>query len=174
VVGFTAGGTNPKIIDIHYTKRFSYQERQRTFEMIVETVPNIEEVNFISIDKTHPLRVFDETKASLNFERGSLLELNPSEFLLSVVGEGKPNALASRLLKVKVWREPLMTGKVDLMPIAYRILAMTKLNWRSAVRETTEPVTLKYAEEIARLTNQFSLTDWNTVNNQLSRIPWFI
>ena len=174
VLGFTAGGTEPRIIDIHYSKRFSYKERQRTFDAIRQIVPGITEVNFISLDKTHPLRVFDQTNDNLNFARGGILQLNKNEFLLSVAGETGANAHASRLLKVLVWREPSSEGNIDILPIAYRILAMTKLNWRSAVKETTEPVTLKFAEEIARLTNQFTLTDWHTINNQLSKIPWFI
>ena len=174
VLGFTAGGTMPQIIDIHYSKRFSYKERQRTFDAIRQIVPDIAEVNFISLDKTHPLRVFDQRNDNLNFTRGGILQLNPNEFLLSVAGETGATANASRLLKVLVWREPSSEGKIDIVPIAYRILAMTKLNWRSAVKETTEPVTLKFAEEIARLTNQFSLTEWQTINNQLSKIPWFI
>lgn len=172
IIGYLASDSSPSIIDIHYSKKFSYQERKKTFEIIKDSVPSIQEVNFISLDKTHPLRVFDKANDSFNFTRGGIMQLNSNDFLLSVAGENKSDALTSRLLRVRVWREPF--GTVDIQSIAYRILAMTKLNWRSAVRETTEPVTLKYAQEIARLTNQFTLTEWDTVNNQLSRIPWFI
>lgn len=174
IVGFLASGGTPRMIDIHYSKRFSYQERLKTFEAIRAVAPSISEVNFVSIDKTHPLRVFDSLSSNLNLGRGSIIELGPSEFLLSVAGEDKPGAPASRLLKIKVWRAPISSDRLDLKTIAYRVIAMTKLNWRSAVRETSEPVTLKYSEEIARLTNHFSITEWNTVNNQLSKIPWFI
>lgn len=173
IIGYLARGSEPKIIDIHYSKKFSQQERRETFEAIKSVIPNIQEVNFISLDKTHPLRVFDMSNSNLNFLRGGIFNLRQGEFLLAIAGERKDNSIASRLLKVKIWREPF-AEPIDVLPVAYRILAMTKLNWRSAVRETTEPVTLKYAEEIAKLTNHFSLTEWNAVNNQLSTIPWFI
>lgn len=174
IMGYLAGKTYPKIIDIHYTKRFSFKERNKTFEVIQNLVPDIHEVNFISLDRSHPLRVFDWAHPNLNFARGGILQLTRNEFLLSVAGELKSESRASRILKVRVWREPLQGPELDLEALGYRILAMTKLNWRSAVRETAEPVTLKYAEEIARLTNHFTLTQWNTVNNQLARVPWFL
>ena len=60
-----------------------------------------------------------------------------------------------------------------LIAIFYRIKNLTLLNWRSVI-DTTEPVTLRYSEEIARLLNHFNLTEWSRINNQLSRIPWFI
>jgi hypothetical protein len=174
IVGFLSGGTRPKTIDIHFTKRFSYQERVSVLRAVREVVPDIEEVNFISIDTTHPLRVFDETDPQWNFGRGGVLQLSRSEFLLSVAGESKPALRAPRILKIRTWREGLAQSSTDSFPIAYRVLAMTKLNWRSPVNDTSEPVTLKYAEEIAKLTNHFSLTEWRSVNTLLSRFPWFI
>jgi len=172
--GYSGGGSNPQIIDIHYTKTFSREERKRIYESIVNELSFKPQVNFISIDKSHSLWIFDKSNANMNFARGGVLKLNEREFIISVAGENKPNALASRLLKVQVWREPFSPVPVELRPIAYRILAMSKLNWRSAVRETTEPATLKFAGQIAKLTNQFSLTEWKDVNNLLSDVPWFI
>lgn len=172
--GFSSGGNNPQIIDIHYTKTFSRDERKRIYESIANELAFKPQVNFISIDKSHSLWIFDKSNANMNLVRGGVLKLNEREFIISVAGENKPNALASRLLKVQVWREPFSTTPLELRPIAYRILAMSKLNWRSAVRETTEPATLKFAGQIAKLTNQFSLTEWKDVNNLLSDVPWFI
>ncbi len=174
ILSYSASGNQPRIIDIHYSKRFSYEERKKSLEAITAIVPEVEEVNFISIDHTHPLRVFDESSPSFNLKQGSIVQLVPGEFLLSVSQNASANAPATRLLKVRVWRESTPAEDIDIESIAYRILAMTKLNWRSAVRETSEPVTLKYAEEIARLTNHFNLTEWAEINNQLSKVPWFI
>jgi hypothetical protein len=173
IIAFHAGGTSPRIIDIHYSKKFSALERKRTAEVIRETVPDVEEINFVSIDRSHPLRIFDSDTRSLNVTRGGIIQLSANEFLLSTLADDKPDSHSGRLLKLRVWSEPAKEP-IEILPIAYRVLAMTKLNWRSAVRETSEPVTLKYAEEIANLTNHFGLTEWTTVNNQLSRVPWFI
>lgn len=174
VQGYLAATDKLKVIDIHYTKKFSYDERRAIFNAIKDIVPDIQEINFISLDKTHPYRVFDTRNGNFNFLRGGILQLREKDFLLSIAGNNSPNAECSRLLRVQVWREPFDDRNVDIIPIAYRILAMSKLNWRSAVKETTEPVTLKYAEEIARMTNHFSLTEWKTVNTLLSKVPWFI
>jgi hypothetical protein len=173
IIAFHAGGTSPRIIDIHYSKRFSAVERKRTADIIREAVPDIQQINFVSIDRSHPLRIFDSNTRSLNLLRGGIIQLNSNEFLLSTAADDNPDSPAGRLLKLRVWSESFREP-FEILPIAYRVLAMTKLNWRSAVRETSEPVTLKYAQEIANLTNHFGLTEWTTVNNQLSNVPWFI
>lgn len=167
---YLASGNNPRVIDIHYSKKFSFSERKKIFEAIKEICPNVVEVYFISFDKTHPLRFFDQNSPSLDVPRGSVFKLNQDDFqtevLLSVSN-------SQRFQRIRIWKIPNETP-IDIKAVACRILAMTKLNWRSAVKDTSEPVTLRYAHEIAKLTNQFSFTDWQTVNNQLSNKPWFI
>lgn len=167
---YLASGDNPKIIDIHYSKKFSFWERKKIFEAIKETCPSVSEVYFISFDDSHPLRFFDQNSPSLDVPRGKLFTLNyddlQTEILLSVGN-------SQRFQRIRIWKIPSETP-INTKAVAYRVLAMTKLNWRSAVKETSEPVTLRYAHEIAKLTNQFSFTEWKTVNNQLSGKPWFI
>lgn len=167
---YLASGDSPKIIDIHYSKKFSFWERKKIFEAIKEICPSVSEVYFISFDDTHPLRFFDQTSPSLDVPRGKFFILNQddiqTEILLSVGN-------SQRFQRIRIWKIPSEIP-INTKAVAYRILAMTKLNWRSAVKETSEPVTLRYAHEIAKLTNQFSFTEWKTVNNQLSGKPWFI
>lgn len=167
---YLASGDSPKIIDIHYSKKFSFWERKKIFEAIKEICPSVSEVYFISFDDTHPLRFFDHSSPSLDVLRGKFFTLNHDDFqteILLSVGSSQ------RFQRIRIWKIPSETP-INTKAVAYRILAMTKLNWRSAVKETSEPVTLRYAHEIAKLTNQFSFTEWKTVNNQLSGNPWFI
>ncbi len=167
---YLASGENPKIIDIHYSKKFSIWERKKIFEAIKETCPSVSEVYFISFDDTHPLKFFDKNSPSLDVPRGKFFTLNQDDFqteILLSVGDSQ------RFQRLRIWKIPNETP-VNTKAVAYRVLAMTKLNWRSAVKETSEPVTLRYAHEIAKLTNQFSFTEWKSVNNQLSSKPWFI
>ncbi len=49
--GFLASGELIKVIDIHYSKKFSRKEREICYNVIVEKIPDIETVNFISIIK---------------------------------------------------------------------------------------------------------------------------
>jgi len=170
---YMAGGTSPEIIDIHYSKKFSVSERLKVFESILKILPNIKKVNFISIDDTHTLRIFDQTTRYGNLKRGQIIFLRENEFILSVLGnDNVPNAF--RQMKVIVHTEGEKPSIENNLAIGQRILAMTKLNWRSVIKDSSEPVTLKYSSEIAKLTNQFSLTDWNIVSSNLSKIPWFI
>jgi len=170
---FMAGGTSPAIIDIHYSKKFSKSERQKVFQSIIKILPNIKKVNFISIDDSHTLRVFDETSKYFNLKRGHVVFIRENEFLLSVLGNDiSPDAF--RQMKIIVHTEGEKLSMENNLAIGQRILAMTKLNWRSVIKDSSEPVTLKYSNEIAKLTNHFSLTDWNVVSNNLSNIPWFI
>jgi hypothetical protein len=167
---YLASGENPKIIDIHYSKKFSIWERRKIFEAIKEICPSVSEVYFISFDDTHPLKFFDKNSPSLDVPRGKFFTLNQDDFqteILLSVGDSQ------RFQRLRIWKIPNETP-VNTKAVAYRVLAMTKLNWRSAVKETSEPVTLRYAHEIAKLTNQFSFTEWKSVNNQLSSKPWFI
>ena len=123
-------------------------------------------MNFVSIDTDHSIQFFGNDKSVLK----NTYHLKDNEYLLPILN----NNTITKLLKTTIWREEQTIPVDDIKAISNRILAMTKLNWRSAVHETFEPVTIRYSHEIAKLTNKFSLTEWNTVNNQLSRIPWFI
>lgn len=160
-----------KTIDIHYTKMYSRSERSAIYNKIIDLLPGIESINFISIDTSNLYRVYDLSNVNFIFARGGIVFLDDNEFLLSTSQSNEKN----RLLKIKVWNnnESKLT-KDQLRDIAYRIIILTKLNWKSAVKETNEPVTIKYSSEIAKLTNYFNLTEWKEVNNQLSNLPWFI
>jgi hypothetical protein len=166
IASFMAGGTSPKVIDIHYSKKFSSEERAITYKSIKDLIPAVEQVNFVSIDTDHSIQFFGNDKSVLK----NTYHLKDNEYLLPILN----NNTITKLLKTTIWREEQTIPVDDIKAISNRILAMTKLNWRSAVHETFEPVTIRYSHEIAKLTNKFSLTEWNTVNNQLSRIPWFI
>lgn len=170
---YMAGGTKPKIIDIHYSKKFSNAERKRVFDSILKLVPDVEKVNFISIDDTHTIRIFDTKNVSLNLDRGKIVFIRDNEFVLSVLSNDK-DATAYKQIKVVVHTEGQKSTIQNMLYVAERILKMTKLNWRSVVKDSSDPVTIKYSNEIAKLTNHFSLTEWNGVANNLSNIPWFI
>jgi len=158
-------------IDIHYTKKFSKEERIGIYNKIKELKPQIEEINFVSINSTHPLKIFDLENPNLKFGRGGIIYTGSNEFLLSI----SENSAINKILKVTVWSiDKKEISKERINAIALRIIIMSKINWKSVVRETNEPVTTKFSGEIAKMTNFFGLTEWKDVNNQLSNLPWFI
>jgi hypothetical protein len=63
----------------------------------------------------------------------------------------------------------------DLRALAYQILSLTKLNWASTDSLCAEPITTKYAGDIAYLTAAFlrQKVDFR-LHIVLERTPWFI
>jgi hypothetical protein len=63
----------------------------------------------------------------------------------------------------------------DLKSLAVQILSLTKLNWASTDALTGEPITTKYAGDIAYLTAAFlRQEDEFKLHPVLERTPWFI
>jgi hypothetical protein len=81
-------------------------------------------------------------------------------------------------LEVTVWTHP-PTGHTrtpaDLHALARQILALTKLNWSSSDSLTGEPITTKYAGDIAYLAAAFLRQGSPfTLHPALERTPWFL
>jgi hypothetical protein len=63
----------------------------------------------------------------------------------------------------------------DLKALASQILSLTKLNWASTDSICGEPITTKYAGDIAYLTDAFlRQTGSFKLHPVLERTPWFI
>jgi hypothetical protein len=63
----------------------------------------------------------------------------------------------------------------DARTLALQVLNLTKLNWASTDSFTAEPITIKYAGDIAYLTAAFLRQhEPFTLHKVLERTPWFI
>jgi hypothetical protein len=63
----------------------------------------------------------------------------------------------------------------DLRALSYQILSLTKLNWASTDSLCAEPITTKYAGDIAYLTAAFLRQGASfRVHQALEKTPWFI
>jgi hypothetical protein len=63
----------------------------------------------------------------------------------------------------------------DLKALAAQILSLTKLNWASTDSLCAEPITTKYAGDIAYLTSAFLRQGQPfSLHRVLERTPWFI
>ncbi len=66
-------------------------------------------------------------------------------------------------------------GKLDLRVYAQHILSLTRLNWASTKDFCREPITLKFAGEIAYLMNVFLVGSGEfKLHPRLERTPWFL
>jgi hypothetical protein len=82
-----------------------------------------------------------------------------------------------RPLEVTVWvfRREVPKYDPDLRVLAVQLLNLTKLNWASTDSFCGEPITLKYAGDIAYLTEAFlrQAQPFN-LHTVLETTPWFI
>ncbi|OLE66376.1 MAG: hypothetical protein AUI36_07630 [Cyanobacteria bacterium 13_1_40CM_2_61_4] len=66
-------------------------------------------------------------------------------------------------------------GELDMKFYAQHLLSLTRLNWASTKDFCREPITLKFASDIAYLMNVFLASFGSfTLNSRLERTPWFL
>jgi len=170
---------DPKNIVIHYYKRWGEQEKQCVIDVLNDILGDFN-VAFISIDDSHPLRLYDMATPDGSIPRGCYAYLNKNEILLSTTGYTE---IASRrmgtpkLLRIRLEQYPEEFISID--DVAFQVLSLTKLNWATVTPLVREPVTLLFSREIAYLTAAISEQDWMSitrpeVNVILNKRPWFI
>jgi argonaute-like protein implicated in RNA metabolism and viral defense len=164
-------------IHFHYSKQFSYEERAAILQAARAVYPECT-YSFVWINQDHIIRLYDrraETDGSLS--RGSYVVTSPNQFYLSTTGYNPyRKALGTpQMLEVIVSTEGNSGANLDLRAIASQILSLTKLNWASTDSLCGEPITTKYAGDIAYLTAAFLRqgTPWQ-LHKVLERTPWFL
>ena len=167
-------------IYFHYSARFSRDDCQAMLEAARSIYPN-GIYSFVSINLGHNIRLYDartETDGSLS--RGSYVVTKPNQILISTTGY---NAFQKSLgtpkpLEVTIWTESPEASpnpEPDLKSLAIQILSLTKLNWASTNSLCGEPITTKYAGNIAYLTDAFLRQgDEFRLHPTLEDTPWFI
>jgi predicted HTH transcriptional regulator len=167
-------------IYFHYSAKFSREDRKAIVEAARSIKPQGNYI-FIWINKTHQVRFYDtkpETDGSLG--RGNYVITSPHQFYISTTGYNPyRKALGTpQMLEINCWVEkPIgITNHVpDLKSIATQILYLTKLNWASTDSLCSEPITTKYAGNIAYLTAAFLRQNQSfKLHPTLENTPWFI
>lgn len=167
-------------IYFHYSARFSREDRDAILASAREIAPN-GVYTFVWINTHHPVRLYDsrpETDGSLS--RGSYAIGSPNQIYLSTTGynpyrKAMGTPLMLELNARRFYPEGSPDSPLDLRALAAQILALTKLNWSSTDSLCGEPITTKYAGDIAYLTAAF-LRQHETFNLHpvLEPTPWFI
>ena len=173
--------TNTPTVYIHYSAKFSRKDRQAILRGAQRVRPNGRYV-FVWINTQHPIRLFDrrrETDGSV--ARGRYITCSDNQIILSTTGY---NPYGKRIgtptnLEINVYREsdtPRARSRVDLRAIARQILCLTKLNWASSNAICSEPITTKYAKDIAYLVAAFHEQNEQPfrLSSRLEHTPWFI
>ena len=167
-------------IYFHYSARFSRDDRQAMLEAARSIYPK-GIYSFVSVNLHHDIRLYDaraETDGSLS--RGGYVVTAPHQILISTTGY---NAFQKSLgtpkpLEVTIWTERPEASpnpEPDLKSLAVQILSLTKLNWASTNSICGEPITTKYAGDIAYLTDAFLRQGEEfRLHPTLEATPWFI
>lgn len=166
---------NLQSVHIHLTKAFSAVERSVLANAVRLVAPNAS-VIFVWINPHHPLRLYDLSEASGQISRATYLYRSPSRFYLATTGN---NIFSQRSmgtpvpLELNIWADP-----VDALPshqdLSRQILSLTRLNWASSHNFCQEPITTKFAGDIASLMTIFMEDPNFTVNPSLRGVPWFL
>jgi argonaute-like protein implicated in RNA metabolism and viral defense len=170
----------PKNIIIHYYKKWGMKEMESVIRILHNLLGDFC-VGFISIDDSHPFRLYDTSVADGSFPRGYYIYLTENAILMSTTGF---TTIATRrmgtpkLLHI-VSKKQYPSDFIKMDDLASQILSLTKLDWATATPLIREPITLQFSREIAYLTAAISEQEWKLitrpeVNVMLSRRPWFI
>lgn len=138
-------------------------------------------VSFVWVNTHNNFRLFDsraETDGSV--QRGSYVPISRRRVLLSTTGYntyrkalGTPRPLD---ISADHYRPGATDpGACDARTLAIQVLNLTKLNWASTDSFTAEPITIKYAGDIAYLTAAFlRQREPFQLHPVLERTPWFV
>jgi argonaute-like protein implicated in RNA metabolism and viral defense len=164
----------------HYSARFSRDDRHAILGAARKVRPS-GTYSFVSLNPYHHIRLYDsrpETDGSLS--RGSYVALGSRQILLSTTGYNPyRKALGTpKPIEATIWIErpdKEVQPEPDLRALAIQLLSLTKLNWASTDSISGEPITTKYAGDIAYLTDAFlRQTGAFKLHSVLEATPWFI
>ena len=124
------------------------------------------------------MRLFDRTAdTDGSLARGKFIVTAPNQIFLSTTGynQYRKTLGTPQALDINVYEDGSRT-QIDHRALARQILSLTKLNWASTDSLCGEPITTKYAKDIAYLTAAFERQKLGKfrLHPKLARTPWFI
>jgi len=164
----------------HHSVRISRDDRTAILKSLRSVAPEMS-ATFVWVNSHNNNRLFDarpETDGSVR--RGSYVPLSRSKLLLSTTGHNpfrkamgtpRPLELTAKHFSPRA-DEP---SDYDQRSLAVQVLSLTKLNWASTDAFCGEPITVKYAGDIAYLTAAFlRQREPFQLHPCLESTPWFI
>jgi len=167
-------------ICFHYSARFSREDRDAILRGARRVRPD-GVYFFVWINSHHHVRFYDsrpDTDGSL--ARGRYVIGARNQIYVSTTGQNpyRKTLGTPKVLEVNVrveGPEGERRSASDLRAMAGQILSLTKLNWASTDSLCAEPITTKYAGDVAYLTAAFMRQEGSfRLHPVLERTPWFI
>ncbi len=164
-------------IHIHYTNKFSNEDIAYISAAVFKIKPKAT-VTFVWINTHHNLRMFDSRiEGNGSLSRGSYVVTGNNQFYLSTTGYSLLRKTLGMPVMLEVNFKSLPNGASLPMhkTIAQHLLALSKLNWAGTQSVNAEPVTTKYAHDIAVLSEVFYRKSGSfKLHARLEKTPWFI
>jgi len=162
-------------VHIHLTKKFSRDERD-VLAHAVRTVAPSASVVFVSINPHHPVRLYDISEEGGQISRATYVCNDDGRLYLTTTGSNIYNQRGMGTpipLELTLWADP-PDARPSVQVIGQQILSLTRLNWASTKSFCHEPITTKYAGEIAKKMTAFMQEPQFFVNPSLRDTPWFL
>jgi predicted HTH transcriptional regulator len=138
-------------------------------------------VSFVWVNAYNNFRLFDsraETDGSIR--RGSFVPISRRRVLLSTTGYNAYRKVLGTPRPLEISADHYRPGattpvECEARTLALQVLNLTKLNWASTDSFTAEPITVKFAGDIAYLTAAFlRQREPFQLHRVLERTPWFV
>ena len=167
-------------IYFHYSAKFSREDRSAILKAARRVKPQ-GKYSFIWINSHHNVRLYDSrAEGDGSLSRGDYFIASPNQIYLSTTGFNPYRKSLGTPIMLEIntrveYSENTPNSPPDLKAIAAQILSLTKLNWGSTDSLCGEPITTKYAGDIAYLTSAFLRQGSSfKLHPALERTPWFI
>jgi hypothetical protein len=164
----------------HHSVRISKDD----YAAILSGVRNIAadaSVSFVWVNTHTNFRLFDSRPESDgSVQRGSFVPISRRRVLVSTTGYNAYRKAMGTPRPLEVSAAHYRAGantpiECDARTLAIQVLNLTKLNWASTDSFSADPITVKYARDIAYLTAAFlRQREPFQLHRVLERTPWFI
>jgi argonaute-like protein implicated in RNA metabolism and viral defense len=170
---------SPSLV-FHHSVRISKEDYVAILDGVRSVAPDAA-VSFVWINVHNNFRLFDsraETDGSV--QRGSFVPISRRRVLLSTTGHNAYRKALGTPQPLEVTADHYRAGAntpvaCEARTLALQVLNLTKLNWASTDSFTSEPITTKYAGNIAYLTAAFlRQREPFKLHRVLESTPWFV
>lgn len=172
-------GQYPKSLALHYYQRFSVEKIDAVNDELRAKLGNDFRIAYITIDKSHPMRLYDINIGDCSYPRGHYALLSEDRLLLSTTGFtdlANKRLGTPQILNISAVQFP--EKFVDISRIAQHVLALTRLNYKTLTPVVGEPVTLLFSGLAAKFMASFSETQFGNakrmLSNKINNAPWFL
>ncbi len=164
----------------HHSVRISKDDYTAILSGVRGIAPDAS-VSFVWVNCHNTFRLFDsraETDGSV--QRGSFVPIARRRVLLSTTGYNAYRKALGTPRPLEISADHYRPGATvpdvcEARTLALQVLNLTKLNWASTDSFTSEPITTKYAGDIAYLTAAFlRQREPFQLHRVLERTPWFV